>query len=228
MPSVIFIEPEYGDGPHNDPNDDHPPTGVAKGQAFLADIYATLISNPARWAKTMMVVFYDEHGGFFDHVPPIAIPTTIGTVQFATTGVRVPAFVISPQVAAGQVFNPNLDHTAILELLAEKFTPGHGYSVAVNARQGSIDRLSNMLGPMQAQPRTPQLPHAVVSTLRAASAVSPLAPQLGAAASDPPNAQAMHRAAVKAINEHPDLMADPHWTSLRSYVEQHGRGASQK
>ena len=41
MPSVIFIEPQYTDGPHIDLNDDHPPTGVAKGQAFLADIYAS-------------------------------------------------------------------------------------------------------------------------------------------------------------------------------------------
>jgi len=53
----------------------------------------------------------------------------------------------------------------------------------------------------------------------AASAVSPLVPQLGQAASDPPNARAMHRVAVKAMNDHPDLMADPHWASVRTYVE---------
>lgn len=221
MPSVIFIEPEYGDGPHNAPNDDHPPTGVANGQAFLADIYTTLISNPERWAKTMMVVFYDEHGGFFDHVPPIAIPTTVGAVQFATTGVRVPAFVISPQVASGRVFNRNLDHTAMLELLAEKFTSGAGYSVAVNARQGSIDRLSNLLEPPSASPRAPQIPHTVVSTLRAASAVAPIAPPLGNSLDDPPNAQAMHKVAVKAMADHPELMADPHWAAVRASVAQH-------
>ena len=43
MPQVIFIEPEYTDGPHADPNDDHPPTGVAKGQALIADIYNTVV-----------------------------------------------------------------------------------------------------------------------------------------------------------------------------------------
>jgi len=221
MPSVIFIEPEYGDGPHNDPNDDHPPTGVAKGQAFLADIYTTLISNPARWAKTMMVVFYDEHGGFFDHVPPPPIPTKAGDVQFATTGVRVPALVISPQVAAGRVFNRYLDHTAILQLLDDKFGHGHGYSTAVNARQGSIDRLSNLLEPIPAHPRAPQIPHSVSSTLRATSAVSPLAPQLGALPLDPPNAKALHEVAVKALTDHPQLMADPHWASVRSYLQAH-------
>ena len=70
MPSVIFIEPEYTDGPHADPNDDHAPTGIQPGQAFLADVYQTLISNPARWAKTLLVVTYDEHGGFFDSTYP--------------------------------------------------------------------------------------------------------------------------------------------------------------
>lgn len=218
MPSVIFIEPEYGDGPHNAPNDDHPPTGVAKGQAFLADIYSTLISNPARWAKTMMLVFYDEHGGFFDHVPPIPIPTSIGNVQYATTGVRVPAFVISPQVAPGRVFNRNLDHTAMLQLLDDKFAPGEGYSLAVNARQGLIDRLANVLEPPSAKPRMPKIPQAVVSTLGAASAVAPIAPQLGSDPGDPPNAQAMHRAVVKAMTDHPDLMTDPHWAAARAYL----------
>jgi phospholipase C len=219
MPSVIFIEPEYGDGPHNAPNDDHPPTGVAKGQAFLADIYSTLISNPERWAKTMMVVFYDEHGGFFDHVPPIPIPTAIGNVQYGTTGVRVPAFVISPQVASGKVFDRNLDHTAMLQLLDDRFAPGEGYSAAVNARQGSIDRLRNVLEPPAATPRTPQIPHAVVSALSAASAAAPIAPPLGRAPDDPPNARAMHQAVVKAMADHPDLMADPHWATARAYVE---------
>jgi len=95
MPNVVFIEPEYTDGPHDTPNDDHAPTGVQPGQAFLADLYATLISNPARWAKTMLVVTYDEHGGFFDHVPPFEIPITINGVTLPTTGVRVPAFVVS-------------------------------------------------------------------------------------------------------------------------------------
>jgi phospholipase C len=218
MPSVIFIEPEYGDGPHNAPNDDHPPTGVAKGQAFLADIYNTLISNPVRWAKTMMLVYYDEHGGFFDHVPPLPIPTSAGGFPYATSGVRVPAFIVSPQVAAGRVFNENLDHTAMLQLLDDRFAPGEGYSLAVNARQGLIGRLHDVLEPPSAQPRVPQLPHAVTSALSAAAAVAPIAPQLGAAATDPPNAQAMHAAVSRAMAEHPELMADPHWEAARNYL----------
>jgi len=73
-------------------------------QAFLADIYDVLISNPNRWKNTVMIVFYDEHGGFFDHVPPLDIQTEAAGHLFATTGVRIPGFVVSPHVAAGVPF----------------------------------------------------------------------------------------------------------------------------
>ena len=134
-PSVTFIEPEYTDGPHSEPNDDHAPTGVEPGQKFLADVYNTVIANPEKWAKTLLVVTYDEHGGFFDHVPPLNIPATINGIEFQTTGVRVPAFLISPHVKPGQPFNGALDHTSILQLLDDRFVRGEGYSVAVNERQ---------------------------------------------------------------------------------------------
>src|SRR5882757_6028242 len=116
-PAVIFIEPKYTDDKISwaAPNDDHPPTGVAKGQDFLKEIYRTLTSDAARWANTMMIVTYDEHGGFFDHVDPLPITTNAGGFQFTTTGPRVPAFVISPQVASGAVFHSRLDHTSVLQ-----------------------------------------------------------------------------------------------------------------
>jgi phospholipase C len=45
-PRVIFIEPEYSDGPQDSPNDDHPPTAISRGQVLVRDIYAALIANP--------------------------------------------------------------------------------------------------------------------------------------------------------------------------------------
>ena len=50
-------------------NDDHPPSDVSLGQALVLKVYDALASSP-NWAKTMLVITYDEHGGFFDHVPP--------------------------------------------------------------------------------------------------------------------------------------------------------------
>src|SRR5579864_7745398 len=145
MPSVIFIEPEYTDGPHAVANDDHPPTGVTQGQAFLAEVYSALIANPTRWARTAMIVTYDEHGGFYDHVPPLDIPTSIPghgpTPIFITTGVRVPGFVISPLVEPGSVYPGPLDHTSILQFIADKFGAGF-YSPAVANRQPALSPLS--------------------------------------------------------------------------------------
>jgi phospholipase C len=219
MPSVVFIEPEYTDGPHQDANDDHPPTGVARGQQFLADIYATLISNPARWHKTMMIVTYDEHGGFFDHVPPLAIPAVAGGHPFTTTGVRVPALIVSPQVAPGSVFSEDLDHTSILQLLAARFAPGEAYSPAVAARQGLLGRLERALLPTLAPPAPPSTFDKEVLVALGAAAVA------GGAGSASPltatatiNAQAFQIAAAKATQDHPDLVSTPGWASLDQYA----------
>jgi phospholipase C len=148
MPSVIFIEPEYTDGPHVAPNDDHPPTGVAHGQALMRDVYSALTANPTRWARTVLIITYDEHGGFFDHVPPLDIPASLLghglTPVFTTTGVRVPGLVISPLVEAGSVFARPLDHTSFLQFVADRF--GHGfYSPAVANRQPALARLADAI-----------------------------------------------------------------------------------
>ena len=55
-----------------------------------------------------MIVTYDEHGGFFDHVSPLEISTDVAGYQFQTTGLRVPAFLVSPYVAPGGVFSGDL------------------------------------------------------------------------------------------------------------------------
>ena len=138
-PQVIFIEPRYADAPHVEaPTDDHPPTPIINGQHFLLKIYSDLIGNPDRWSRTVMIVTYDENGGFFDHVSPLPIvtqPPTPGKYPpFLSTGPRVPAFIISPLVAAGSLYHGNLDHTSILKFIAKKFNNG-SYSPEVDGRQ---------------------------------------------------------------------------------------------
>ncbi len=129
VPEVIFVEPEYNDSPVHfgfQPNDNHPPLPIGPGEEFLRQIYTAVTKSP-RWPRTMLIVTYDEHGGFFDHVPPLPVKMPVpsgATYQeaFATTGVRVPAIIISPFVQSGTSYNGPLDHTSILQLLAEKFT----------------------------------------------------------------------------------------------------------
>jgi phospholipase C len=219
MPSVIFIEPEYTDGPHGSPNDDHPPTGVAKGQAFVADIYATLIANPARWAATLMVVTYDEHGGFFDHVPPLPIPSNPGGTAVSTTGVRVPAFLVSPLVSPGIPFTDALDHTSFLQLLADRFTPGQDYSPEVAQRQAQLGRIATALTRVPSPGEAaPALGADAVSSIAGVVARTPGS----AGTADSPGATATTVAfrgvAAKISADHADLLAGPGWERLANYV----------
>jgi phospholipase C len=140
FPQVVFIEPRYTDAPHFEaPCDDHPPSPITAGQNFLKLVYSDLITNWERWLKTLLIVNYDENGGFFDHVKPLPILTnprpeahfTYG--PFRTTGPRVPAYLISPFVKPGAVYKGALDHTSVLKCIAKRFGNG-SYSPEVDAR----------------------------------------------------------------------------------------------
>lgn len=213
MPSVIFIEPEYADAPMSDPNDDHPPAPVSKGQDFVREIYEIVSSNEARWRKTMMIVTYDEHGGFFDHVPPPEIASTAGGVAFETLGPRVPALLVSPHVGAGVVFSERLDHTSVLQLIAERFGDGKGYSDAVDARQTYLGRIANAL---LTEPR-PQRPVAMAPRARGSGPAIRTVPQ-PPTAPQTPNAAAIDAVMREMAAEHPDLLAQPGWSEMRTYM----------
>jgi phospholipase C len=130
-PDVVYCEPFYNDfatalGLHGTCN--HPPLPLAYGETFLKRVYEILTSNPAKWAKTMLVVCYDEHGGFFDHVAPPGMeckPRTghnwVDPNPFTTLGVRIPGLVVSPLVEAKSSYDKLLDHTSILQLIVDRF-----------------------------------------------------------------------------------------------------------
>jgi phospholipase C len=69
-----------------------------------------------------MLVVYDEHGGFYDHVPPPAVVDD-GPAEFRRYGVRVPAMVVSPWVRAGTVTHTVFDHTSIIKTILLRFCP---------------------------------------------------------------------------------------------------------
>jgi len=139
LPQVIFVEPTYQDAPHiGFATDEHAPAGISNGQEFLMQTYNAVTNSPAFWNRTVMIVDYDEHGGFFDHVSPPLLPThppagATYTQPFASLGVRTPGFVISPFVKAGFVNRAILDHTSVLKLIGERFGGG-SYSEVVDAR----------------------------------------------------------------------------------------------
>lgn len=131
----------------------------------------------------------------------------------------MPALLISPQVAAAQVFNRPLDHTSLLQLLADRFNPNQDYSAAVGARQTQLARLAEAITPMPMPARAPEIPMVVLDFLRG------LVPQAspentfgapGAAA----NSQAMDNAAAKVAQDHPELLKMPAWHALSNFLKE--------
>jgi phospholipase C len=136
-PQVIFIEPDYYEAPVHlhPPCDNHPPLGMAAGEAFVAQVYR-LLAQSLRWRRSVFILTYDEHGGFFDHVAPLAVRFRHPHgVAFDTTGPRTPAIVAGPFARRG-VSHALLDHTSILQLIAERFgRDGETYSPEVEGRR---------------------------------------------------------------------------------------------
>jgi phospholipase C len=146
QPQVIIVEPSYQDAPHvgpDHPNDNHPPLAVGWGEDFLRRTYQSVTMNPQVWSQSLMIVYNDEHGGFYDHVPPPAFDNVAAgnaappkPYAFNTLGPRIPGILVSPWVAPGKVDHELHDHTSVLQLLAEIFTPGQPYSAQVANRAG--------------------------------------------------------------------------------------------
>jgi phospholipase C len=152
LPAYSFLCPQYSDG--NDgsrTNSQHPPYDVRYGEVLIADVYEALRASPA-WNNTLLIVTYDEHGGYYDHVtPPIGAanpdgldsptaydkqqaakdPASSGylikpnmTFDFTRLGMRVPAVLISPWIAKGTVDSTQYQHTSIFATLRDLFGVG--------------------------------------------------------------------------------------------------------
>ncbi|CAN1121142.1 Non-specific phospholipase C6 [Linum perenne] len=106
LPNLAVIEPRYFSIPGFLGNGDHPSHDVADGQKLVKQVYESLRKSP-QWNETMLVITYDEHGGFFDHVqtPFEGVPNPDGNTgpspfffNFDRLGVRVPTIMVSPWI----------------------------------------------------------------------------------------------------------------------------------
>jgi phospholipase C len=178
FPQVIFVEPIYTDAPHNEAEgtDDHSPSSVTGGQRLMLDVYSTLVRS-RHWDNSILIITYDEHGGLFDHVQPLPVETVAAGRyrSFPTTGIRVPAVVVSPFVSKGSVCDAEFDHTSILRFLGQKFGMGGGYSPEVDgrARVGSVADILDLAAP---RPDRPQPPDPAVIVAATTTLPSPLPP----------------------------------------------------
>ncbi|HEX6489441.1 MAG TPA: alkaline phosphatase family protein [Candidatus Dormibacteraeota bacterium] len=121
---------------------EHPPAPLEYGMDFSYHLLSAVTANPAVWAKTLVLLTYDENGGFFDHVKPPVPPArtpgehipsvAAGTPAYAESGngahldpiglgFRVPMLLISPFTRGGLICSDRFDHTSILRLLETRF-----------------------------------------------------------------------------------------------------------
>ncbi len=125
LPAVSYVDPIYTVLDDGTGNDDHPHSDVRNGEAFLSRIYQAVTSGP-KWANTVLIITFDEWGGFFDHVaPPRVIPSNALDKDSINGGVllgmRIPAIIVSPFTlhtgTTPQVSSTLFDHTSILKLI---------------------------------------------------------------------------------------------------------------
>jgi len=119
LPQVAFVEPRFIDNASGTSGDDHPVADIRNGEAFLALVYTAITLSPA-WSRTVLVITYDEGGGFFEHVRPPERPLPAADVAAGATdgllGFRVPCLLIAPS-APEDVSSLVFDHTSVLRLI---------------------------------------------------------------------------------------------------------------
>jgi phospholipase C len=148
--SYVFIEPDYHafTGKFRGGTSQHPNDDVTSGDKLLKEIYESIRGSP-HWENSLLIVTYDEHGGFYDHVVP---PATIqpgdsisnpginrNNFDFRQLGVRVPTIVVSPLIARGTIDHTAYDHTSILATVEKLFKLG-----SLTKRDGTAQTLNKL------------------------------------------------------------------------------------
>ncbi len=125
--AYVFIEPNYGHvltqgGTFKCGNSQHPLDDVTRGERLLKNIYETIRNSP-HWESSVLIITYDEHGGFYDHVaPPEAVApgdsitdpeNNMYHFDFKRLGVRVPTVIVSPLIPKGTIDHTVYDHTSV-------------------------------------------------------------------------------------------------------------------
>jgi phospholipase C len=125
LPQFTFIDPNYTTTSEENPQD------IQVGERFIAAITNAILRSP-NWKRTAFFITYDEHGGYYDHVPPPrAIPPDNIKPQtypgenapggYDRYGFRVPMIVVSPWAKRHYVSNVVQDHTSMLAFIERKW-----------------------------------------------------------------------------------------------------------
>ena len=127
-----FIEPHYGnvrDNTYEGGSSEHPMDNVYGGEHLLAAVYEAIRKSPY-WDTSLLIITYDEHGGLYDKVAPVAATPpddnpppgyNVNGFKFDLYGVRVPGIVVSPLIPKGTVDHTIYDHSSVLKTLEELY-----------------------------------------------------------------------------------------------------------
>jgi phospholipase C len=160
LPSFCLVEEDFGTQSEEDPQD------IQFGDQFMDKVVNALMSSP-NWPSTMLIWTYDEHGGYYDHVPPPPavppddVPPDLKPGDppggFDRYGFRVPSGVVSPYARKNYVSHTIYDHTSILKTVEEKWN-----LPALTRRDANANSLFDMLD-LRGKPaflKPPKLPTA--------------------------------------------------------------------
>eukprot|EP00253_Pinus_taeda_P023800 PITA_23800 len=162
LPNLAVIEPRYFDLELFPANDDHPSHDLANGQRLVKEAYEILRASP-QWNETLLVITYDEHGGFYDHVPtPVRnVPNPDGSFgpnpyffKFDRLGVRVPTIMVSPWIQKGTVVHrPNgptpsseFEHSSIPATVKKIFNLTSNFLTYRDGWAGTFESVFNVKG----------------------------------------------------------------------------------
>jgi len=137
LPLFSWLDPAYYNANDFPACDEHPDHDVTDGEKLLKKIYEEL-RNSDIWEETLLMIFFDEHGGFFDHVPPPKAPSPddIPAIDvqppffFNRVGVRIPMVMVSPYIQKGYVApvpdsqTSQYTHSSVVHTIREQFCPG--------------------------------------------------------------------------------------------------------
>jgi phospholipase C len=192
LPSVSFVDPEVGvlsyvgkqlaslpvlgnvvAGLATVGGDEEPPQDMYSGEAWAHRVVEAVLGSPA-WARTLLIYTYDEHGGYYDHVPPPpaiapdSIPPRLTPTDvpggYDIYGPRVPAVIASPYAKPNAVTDAIHDHTSVLATIEAKWNlPALTYRDAnaatvmdfLNVEQGAFLTPPTILGPSATGPSGP-------------------------------------------------------------------------
>ena len=209
LPAVSYVDPNLGlEAIDGLANDDHPHGDIRNGEAFMNLVYQTVTTSP-NWHRTVLVITFDEWGGFFDHVAPTTAPDTNPALT-GRRGFRVPCLVFSPLAQRGVVAKGLYDHTSILKLIEWRWG-----LAPLTPRDAAANNLAEVLD--YAHPPAPQAPQWNVNFQLALpcalTGTQPLGPGSNAAAAG---------VAPAAVSAASNTAESQEWEGLRQVAVRHG------